>query len=145
MYIFFILMKFERLKQSVRKYCSQERSFTNKSLLPLAANIFIYYCLHFKGTNGSGKLTVQLINYKNSASRDINGNCCDNVNWYINECDNYFRLCYATTFVDKCALWSGWTRVLGGDSFSFPGDGGSLGNGIVNPLTYSFTRWQVRT
>ena len=46
-------MKFKRLKQSVRKYCSQERSFTNKSSLPLAANILAVY-KSGTGTRGRG-------------------------------------------------------------------------------------------
>ena len=91
-------------------------------------------------------MTVQLADFRNSQSRVYDGGCCDNVNWCINECDNYFRLCFAkTSSADKCSLWSGWTTVLGDDSFSFPKAGGSLGNGIMNPLTFSFTRWEVFT
>ena len=99
-------------------------------------------CL-FQNASGSGKVTVLLVDYGNSKSRLVDGSCCDNLGWCISSCDNFFRLCFASTSSsDKCALWKGWTAVLGGDSFSF--SKGSLGNGITNPVTYSFTRWQVR-
>lgn len=97
----------------------------------------------FQNASASGKVTVLLINYGNSKSQLADGSCCDNLNWCISSCDNFFRLCFAlTSSSDKCALWKGWTAVLGGDSFSF--SKGSLGNGITNPVTYSFTHWQVR-
>ena len=99
-------------------------------------------CL-FQNASGSGKVTVLLVDYGNSKSQLADGSCCDNLNWCISSCDNFFQLCFASTSSsDKCALWKGWTSVLGGDSFSF--SKGSLGNGITNPVTYSFTRWQVR-
>ena len=73
------------------------------------------------------------------------GSCCDDIGLCINDCDNFFQLCFAkTSSADKCALWKGLTTVLGDDSFSFPRAGRSLGNGIMNPLTYSFIHWQVR-
>lgn len=90
-------------------------------------------------------MTVLLLNYANSQSQLADGSCCDNLNWCIDDCDNFFQLCFShTSSSDKCALWKGWTSVLGDDGFSFPSAGGSLGNGIMNPLSYSFTRWQVR-
>ncbi len=89
-------------------------------------------------------MTVLLLNYGNSKSQLADGSCCDNWRLCVNSCDNFFLLCLAhTSSSDKCALWKGWTSVLGDDSFSFPSAGGSLGNGIMNPLSYSFASWQV--
>ncbi|XP_078367834.1 uncharacterized protein LOC144651738 isoform X1 [Oculina patagonica] len=115
----------------------------NKQFVLTFCSFIITLFSTFKGTSGSGKMTVLLLNYGNSNSQLADGSCCDNMGWCINDCDNFFQLCFAlTSSSDKCALWKGWTSVLGDDSFSFPSAGGSLGNGIRNPLSYSFTSWQ---
>ena len=91
--------------------------------------------------NGGGKVSVQLIDYKNSASELYNGQCCDNLKLCIDDCDNYFNLCFTKPGSSShCSLLDVKTAVLGDDSFRFTGD---LSNGIRNPLVYSFSKWEV--
>ncbi|XP_048577079.1 uncharacterized protein LOC116601640 [Nematostella vectensis] len=89
---------------------------------------------------GSGKLSIRLVSYRNPNSYLYDGSCCDNANWCIDSCDNYFILCLAPPdSSDKCTEYKRITQVWGSDSISF---GGSLGAGISNPFVFSFSRWK---
>lgn len=94
-------------------------------------------------------MTILLLNYRNSGHQVFNGDCCDNLNFCSwNDCDNLFKFCAtALGSTVSCSLSGGQltTGILGDDDFSFPGQGGYLGGGLNNPITFSFQEWKVRT
>ena len=104
-----------------------------------------YRC--FQGRcSGWGLLSIRLVNYKNPSHTLFNGECCDTLTWCSsNQCESYFKFCVTSLgSLQQCNLGSSKTKVLGDDDFQFPGNGGSLGTDLLNPLTYNFSSWQVR-
>ena len=99
-----------------------------------------------------GTLSIQLLDYNNPRSKDYNGDCCDCCSFFgscPNDCENFFKLTvtkYPYTVFTALSPWVRWeTYIMGDDSFSFPGFGDTVGNGLTNPLTYHFNqRWPVR-
>lgn len=94
-------------------------------------------------TQASGKLTILLVNFKNPDHKLFNGGCCDNANWCLSQCDNYFRFCAsAIGSIEQCSMGGALTtKVMGGDSFTFAKD---LGGVLKNPITYTFNKWKVQ-
>lgn len=99
-----------------------------------------------------GTLSIQLLDYNNPRSKDYNGDCCDCCSFFgscPNDCENFFKLTvtkYPYTVFTALSPWVRWeTYIMGDDSFSFPGFGDTVGNGLTNPLIYHFNqRWPVR-
>lgn len=99
-----------------------------------------------------GTLSIQLLDYNNPRSKDYNGDCCDCCSFFgscPNDCENFFKLTvtkYPYTVFTALSPWVRWeTYIMGDDSFSFPGFGDTIGNGLTNPLIYHFNqRWPVR-
>lgn len=99
-----------------------------------------------------GTLSIQLLDYNNPRSKDYNGDCCDCCSFFgscPNDCENFFKLTvtkYPYTVFTALSPWVRWeTYIMGDDSFSFPGFGDTVGNGLTNPLIYHFNqRWLVR-
>ena len=111
-----------------------------------------FFKISFQVSHAKGTLSIQFVDYNNPSSRDNAGSCCDCCSFFgycPNKCDNFFRLYavpYPVNHYGVSSAWNHWeTHVMsGGDSFSFPGYGQSLGN-HNNPVTYHFNgRWQVK-
>ena len=92
-------------------------------------------------SESSGKLSIKFVKFKNPGSRSQNGECCDNVLSCISSCEIFIRLCLTVqSRSSSCSLIDFETPVLGDDFFDFTN---SLGNGISNPVLYSFDHWTV--
>ena len=97
----------------------------------------------FQGVFGKAKVTLQLIDYKNTGSKSWGGGCCDG--GYLIcplKCDNWFEICVKQIpmkTVDPC-IETFQTKVLydNDDDFYFPGFEQSLGKDLKNPLVLTY-------
>ena len=91
---------------------------------------------------GSGEVSVKFVTFTNPDHVRYNGACCDNLNFCVDHCDSYFKLCLTTLgSTTKCELGDLQTAELGKDDITF---GNSLNAGVSNPVIYTFSKWQVR-
>ena len=97
-------------------------------------------------------MSIQLVDYNNPSSKDNAGSCCDccgAFGWCPNDCENFFKLfvvSYPLSVSSFLRAWKHWeTYILGDESFSFPGNGQTVGaNDLKNPLTYHFSLYLVK-
>lgn len=102
---------------------------------------FFQWCVFVSApqvSQSSGYFELQLVSVANDNGERANGECCDGPRnpqdrrCTRDECDTYFRAClkeYQTEVNPSgdCTYGSNTTRVLGGNTFSFLGGGGSGG------------------
>lgn len=81
------------------------------------------------------------MDYYNGASKDYQGDCCDNPGWLcLLKCDNWFKICLTTLPVSnrKKCIYSMKTKILGNDKFDFPRYGELIGKRVKNPIKFTY-------
>lgn len=113
--------------------------FNVKTVVVLLCRIWIEQLV-----SGRGTLEVEFQTYSNPSHGDYDGGCCEPsfFGLCVNDCDNYFELCYRNYSATSGCNVHKITKTIksNDDSFGFPTGSGVFGNGISNPVQFSFSR-----
>jgi jagged-like protein len=94
---------------------------------------------------GSGNFEIQINKFQNVRGELANGSCCDGVSNGLgtctNQCETFVRLClkeYQTrvTTGGSCTFGNISSRILGGNSFTYPEDSNST---LILPFDFAWT------
>lgn len=102
------------------------------------------FCLgSLQGVFGKARVTIQLVDYKNTGSKSYDGNCCEvGYRFCPLSCDNWFSICVKKIPMKNfnSCIKTFKTKVIyqDNDNFYFPGYGQDLGDGLTNPLKLTY-------
>ncbi|KAI6655488.1 Phosphatidylinositol phosphatase PTPRQ-like isoform X5 [Oopsacas minuta] len=126
----FILKKLKRSPKEI-----------SMKLTILFACCLILSAFYLKGTTGTGKLTINYIDF-NTKGRDVNGAYCDHCLFCYNPCDPFFKICLRyghSTYTFACNSGSTTPPEIITDYYTdldFVEFGTTLGE-VTNPVEYS--------